>query len=56
MGIAYDGDDLRAAALERNLLPVVPAHPLRKLPWPLDKLDAIYVTFVSVALICEHFW
>lgn len=37
MDSACGGDDLRAASLERNLLPVVPAHPLRKLPWPLGK-------------------
>ena len=37
MDSAYSGDDLRAEALERNLIPVVPAHPLRKHPWQLDK-------------------
>lgn len=82
MDSAYGGDELRAEALERNLIPVVPAHPLRKRPWQLDKrrynqrneierlfrrikayrrvftrydkLDVVYVTFVSMALICEH--
>ena len=37
MDSAYGDNDLRDAALERNLQPVVPAHPQRKLPWPLDK-------------------
>lgn len=37
MDSAYGGNDLRAQALERNLIPVVPAHPLRKKPWQLDK-------------------
>lgn len=37
MDSAYGSNDLRDAALERNLQPVVPAHPQRKLPWPLDK-------------------
>ena len=82
MDSAYGGDELGAAALQRNLLPVVPAHPQRKRPWQLDKqryrqrneverlfrrikayrrvftrydkLDAMYATFVSMALICEH--
>ena len=39
MDSAYGGNDLRGAELERNLQPVVPAHPQRKLPWPLDKND-----------------
>ena len=82
MDSAYGGDELRAAAVQRNLLPVVPAHPQRKRPWQLDKqryrqrneverlfrrikayrrvftrydkLDVMYATFVSMALICEH--
>ena len=37
MDSAYDSDDLRAAAEDRNLIPVVPAHPRRKNPRPLDK-------------------
>ena len=37
MDSAYGGDELRAAAQARNLVPVVPPHPKRKNPWPLDK-------------------
>lgn len=37
MDSAYGGNELRASALQRNLQPVVPSHPQRKLPWPLDK-------------------
>ena len=37
MDSAYEGDDTRAAALARNFIPVVPAHPKRKQPWELDK-------------------
>ena len=37
MDSAYGSDDLRAAAEDRNLIPVVPAHPRRKNPWQLDK-------------------
>lgn len=82
MDSAYGSDDLRAAAEDRNLIPVVPAHPQRKNPWLLDKhryrqrneverlfrrikayrrvftrydkLDVMYATFVSLALICEQ--
>lgn len=82
MDSAYEGDDMRAAALQRNLQPIVPAHPRRRSAWPLDKrryrqrneverlfrrikayrrvftrydkLDVIYATFVSIALILEH--
>ena len=37
MDSAYGSDDLRAAAEDRNLIPVVPAHPRLKNPWQLDK-------------------
>lgn len=37
MDSAYEGDDTRAAALARNFIPVVPAHPKRKQAWELDK-------------------
>ena len=37
MDSAYGGDALRACAVERNFVPVVPAHPVRKQPWELDK-------------------
>ncbi len=37
MDSAYEGDDTRAAALARNFIAVVPAHPKRKQPWELDK-------------------
>lgn len=37
MDSAYGSEDLRAAAEDRNLIPVVPAHPRRKKPWQLDK-------------------
>ena len=82
MDSAYGSDDLRAAAVDRNFIPVVPAHPQRKSPWLLDKqryrqrneverlfrrikayrrvftrydkLDVMFATFVSLALICEQ--
>ncbi|UNV93244.1 hypothetical protein MP579_13760 [Comamonas sp. 7D-2evo2] len=37
MDSAYEGDGTPAAALVRNFVPVVPAHPQRKHPWSLDK-------------------
>ena len=82
MDSAYEGDDMRAIALQRNLQPIVPTHPKRTTPLPLDKrryrqrneverlfrrikayrrvftrydkLDVMYATFVSIALILEH--
>ncbi len=82
MDSAYEGDDMRAIALQRNLQPIVPPHPKRTTPLPLDKrryrqrneverlfrrikayrrvftrydkLDVMYATFVSIALILEH--
>ena len=78
----YGGDDTRAFALQRNLIPGVPPNPQRKQPWPLDKpryrqrneverlfrktkayrrvftryykLDLMFASFVSFALICEQ--
>jgi transposase len=37
MDSAYEGNETRAMAMERNFEPVVPAHPKRQQPWPLDK-------------------